>query len=135
MILIICFILLIFHYSNLPRKFTLIISVIMCLISFLFYLSPTSIESIPLSPLTVSSGVISPEDLPVSTTLIPQEVLTISILLLIFSPLIYKLIKNICTKLIWIKKRVALIGATGKGIDLLIKYNKLSIIILKKALF
>lgn len=100
MILIICFILLIFHYSNLPRKFTLIISVIMCLISFLFYLSPTSIESIPLSPLTVSSGVISPEDLPVSTTLIPQEVLTISILLLIFSPLIYKLIKNICTKLI-----------------------------------
>lgn len=96
MILIICFMLLILYYLNLPRKFTLITAVIMCLISFLFYSFPTStsIEISPLSPLTISSGVTSKEDLSVSTTLIPQEVLTLSILLLIFSPLIYKLIKK-----------------------------------------
>ena len=63
------------------------------LISVLFYSPPTS-PSIESSPLTISSGVTSPEDLSVSTTLIPQEVLTLSILLLIFSPLIYKLIKK-----------------------------------------
>ena len=96
MFLIICSIFLIFLYLNFSKKLTLITFVIMCLISFLFYLSPTSIES---TPLTVSSGVLSPEDLPGSTTLIPQEVLTLSILLLICSPLIYKLIKNTCTKL------------------------------------
>lgn len=93
MLLIICFIVLIFHYSNLPRKFTLITSVIMGLMYFLFFLPPTSIESIP-GTLTFSNSSISSEDLPVSTTLIPQEVLTISILLLIFSPLIYRLIKK-----------------------------------------
>ncbi len=60
---------------------------------FLFFLPPTSIESIP-GTLTFSNSSISSEDLPISTTLIPQEVLTISILLLIFSPLIYKLIKK-----------------------------------------
>ena len=63
------------------------------LISVLFYSLPTS-TSIETSPLTISSGITSPEDLSVSTTLIPQEVLTLSILLLIFSPLIYKLIKK-----------------------------------------
>lgn len=93
MLLIICFIVLIFHYSNLPRKFTLITSVIMGLMYFLFFLPPTSIESIP-GTLTFSNSSISSEDLPVSTTFIPQEVLTISILLLIFSPLIYRLIKK-----------------------------------------
>ena len=102
MLLIICFIVLIFHYSNLPRKFTLITSVIMGLMYFLFFLPPTSFESIP-GTLTFSNSSISSEDLPISTTVIPQvipqEVLTISILLLIFSPLIYRLIKNICTKL------------------------------------
>lgn len=93
MLLIICFIVLIFHYSNLPRKFTLITSVIMGFMYFLFFLPPTSIESTP-GTLTFSNSSISSEDLPVSTTLIPQEVLTISILLLIFSPLIYRLIKK-----------------------------------------
>lgn len=93
MLLIICFIVLIFHYSNLPRKFTLITSVIMGLMYFLFFLPPTSFESIP-GTLTFSNSSISSEDLPISTTLIPQEVLTISILLLIFSPLIYRLIKK-----------------------------------------
>ncbi|MDO4927038.1 MAG: hypothetical protein Q3980_15440 [Turicibacter sp.] len=93
MLLIICFIILIFHYSNLPRKFTVIISIIMGIMYFLFFLPPTSIESIP-GTLTFSDSSISPENLPVSTTLIPQEVLTMSILLLIFSPLIYRLIKK-----------------------------------------
>ena len=93
MFLIICFIVLIFHYSNLPRKFTLITSVIMGLMYFLFFLPPTSFESIP-GTLTFSNSSISSEDLPISTPLIPQEVLTISILLLIFSPLIYRLIKK-----------------------------------------
>ena len=46
MLLIICFIILIFHYSNLPRKFTVIISIIMGIMYFCF-LPPTSIESIP----------------------------------------------------------------------------------------
>lgn len=94
MILIFFLIFIIFYHSNLPRKFTLITSVIMCLIYFLFFLPPTSIETTPVTPLTFSSSVIPTEELPVSTTLIPQEVLTLSILLLMFSPLIYKFIKK-----------------------------------------
>ena len=73
----------------------LLIICFILLISVLFYSLPTS-TSIETSPLTISSGITSPEDLSVSTTLIPQEVFTLIILLLIFSPLIYKLIKKVC---------------------------------------
>ena len=71
----------------------LVIICFILLMSVLFYSLPTS-TSIESSPLTIESGVTSPEELSMTTTLIPQEVLTLSILLLIFSPLIYKLIKK-----------------------------------------
>lgn len=73
----------------------LVIICFILLMSVLFYSLPTS-TSIESSPLTIESGVTSSEELSMSTTLIPQEVLTLSILLLIFSPLIYKLIKKVC---------------------------------------
>ena len=71
----------------------LVIICFILLMSVLFYSLPTS-TSIESSPLTIESGVTSSEELLMSTTLIPQEVLTLFILLLIFSPLIYKLIKK-----------------------------------------
>ena len=71
----------------------LVIICFILLMSVLFYSLPTS-TSIESSPLTIESGVTSSEELSMSTTLIPQEVLTLFILLLIFSPLIYKLIKK-----------------------------------------
>lgn len=71
----------------------LVIICFMLLMSVLFYSLPTS-TSMESSPLTISSVVTSPEELSMNTTVIPHEVLTLIILLLIFSPLIYKLIKK-----------------------------------------
>lgn len=85
----------------------LLIICFILLISVLFYSPPTS-PSIESSLLTISSGVTSPEDLSVSTTLIPQEVLTLSILLLIFSPLIYSSVRQKCCYNNQKKKRITL---------------------------
>ena len=60
----------------------LVIICFILLMSVLFYSLPTS-TSIESSPLTIESGVTSPEELSMTTTLIPQEVLTLFILLLI----------------------------------------------------